>query len=115
MTPAGLTSHACYPSTALAKVPEKGGTNLGKPDTFCSFCLHPPTAAVDLQRSVSYNPFPSDRSLYCSPILIGVLLAQDFCWLRLLLTTQMFNVNVYPTGDSGLMCRDAVNLLATTS
>ena len=74
MIPAGLTSHACDPSTATGKSPRKVGTldavtsfrrHLGKPDTFCS--LSPPThcAAVDLWRSVPYQPSPSGRSLYC--------------------------------------------------
>ena len=55
MIPAGLTSHACDPSTATGKSLRKVGTldavtsfrrHLGKPDTFCSFS--PPTAVVQL-------------------------------------------------------------------
>ena len=107
MTPAGLTSHACYPSTAIDKSPIKVGTlddaadTLGNLIHFASF-LHP-LCSCDLHLTDLFTVLL---------FLFGSFLRMIFFRLRLFVPAQMFNV--YSTGDSGLMCHDAVNLPATT-
>ena len=77
MIPAGLTSHACDPSTATGKSPRKVGTldavtsfrrHLGKPDTFCSFS--PPTT---VQQQLTSGEVSHTNPLYLEDLFTVLL------------------------------------------